>query len=311
MRFQLKSAMLACAFSAGIMISSAPAHAQFQAALPMVETVTPGEATDADGTYVVSTIDKRITIENGRAYVIDPWTQALLFRIKPGMVTLKNFRQTGPNTFEADDLPMMGKVVFYRQPNGALQGVVKGALGEAKYILVPTEYASVENPGPPDGIEPPAPPPPPPAIEKPRIYNLYVSGGECKGSSLLRKRYRGVVRISVTDREGELLTSKNRNFSVRCTKKGPRKQDYNFYSNGPGALTITIPPGQAGFSDLQMFIDLSDPLGVLNFKKEHDLLAQARALGRDLTVNETISEWNKMLSGKANMSFKVTMKRVQ
>ncbi|MCK0129362.1 hypothetical protein [Erythrobacter sp. F6033] len=306
MPINMKSAMLAGALLGAAMISTAPAKAQVPAFLPMVEEVEKGEATTADGTYIVSTINKRITIENGRAYVVDPWTHALILKVKPGMVTLRNFRQTGANTFEADDLPMMGKVVFNRQPDGTLEGIVKGALGEAKYNLVPAELtiAPVD-----DGQN--VIPPPEPVAALPRIYQLHISGGECRGSSLLRKRYNGVAKISVTDSAGDKLESKNRNFSVRCTDKGPRSQNYKFYDNGPAALTITVPPGEDGVSDLRIRGTIFDPLGALDFYKPHDALTKAHELGRDLKVNESFSEWHEWIGGKASMNFEVTIKRVQ
>ena len=117
----------------------------------------------------------------------DPWNTALIFTVKAGMVTLQNFRQTGPNTFEADDLPMMGKVVFNHQPNGTLQGVVQGAMGEAKYALVPTDYATVGDgsSGGGDGNEVVDPAP------SMHTYRLHVSRGHCSGKKLTRKKYNG------------------------------------------------------------------------------------------------------------------------
>ncbi|SIN68227.1 hypothetical protein SAMN02745824_1794 [Parasphingorhabdus marina DSM 22363] len=306
MKHTWKSTVFAGLFAVGALGGTTAAQAQIPAFLPKVEQVQPGEATDADGTYVVSTINKRITIERGRAYVVDPWNHALVLRVQRGMVTLKNFRQTGPNQFEADDLPMMGKVIFDRQPNGTLQGVVQGAGGEAKYALVPTEYAGAP------GIDDPGLGAPPPAPAKPRIYRLHVSGSNCAGKSLLRKRYRGVVRISVVDREGDVLLSKSRNFSVRCTDKGPRSQNYRYYKDGPGSLTMTIPQGADGFSDLRVRGTLNDPLGRVDFNNnKSDLLAQARALGRDLNVNEKVKDKLKLVNAKAALHFTITMERVQ
>ncbi len=232
------------------MLAPAAANAQLPAALPDKESVAPGEATDVDGTYVVSTINKRITIENGRAYVVDPWTQALIFRVNPGMVTLQNFRKTGPDRYEADDLPMQGKVVFHRQPNGALQGVVNGAFGEHKYVLVPTALATVPGDGAGDGSGGV-----PPVVEQPRIYRLHVSGSRCSGTDTFRKNYRGTLKVSIVDPSGNRMTSKHRNFAVACTKKGERSQNYSFYGSGPGALTITVPPGSQPFRDMRVLVD--------------------------------------------------------
>ena len=287
------------------------AAAQVAAALPDKDSVERGEPTDADGTYVVSTINKRITIEDGRAYVVDPWTQALIFSVKPGMVTLRNFRQTGPDRFEADDLPMMGKVVFYRQPNGTLQGVVNGVLGEAKYALVPTDLAAVPGDeiedsggGPGDEIRDPGPPPD-------RVYTVFLSGADCTGKSWLRKRYVGQMRVSL-NRLGETLTSKSRNFAVQCKDGGKHTQNFLYYKDGPGSLTLRIPYDQQGFSNLKLRGELTDVLGVVPIGTDKsNLIQNASDLGRDLNVGETVKDRVVMIDGSVDLHFTVTMKRTQ
>ncbi len=310
MRNYFMSLIGAAAFVLGTAAIGTPAQAQMRALLPMVEEVEQGAATDADGTYVVSTIDKRITIENGRAYVVDPWTHALILKVEPGMVTLQNFRQTGPDRFEADDLPMMGKVVFYRQPNGALQGVVQGAFGEAKYILVPTDYATAPI------VEDPAlgapPPPPPPVIAQPRVYRLYLSGSGCAGTSLLRKRYIGQMRVRVTDQSGEQVTSKQRNYAVQCKNGGKRTQNFLYYRNGPGALEFTVPPGGEGVSGLQLKGVITDVLGIIDVMQDvPDLFEKARARGRDLDVGEKLTDRHDIEYGKTTLYFNITLERTQ
>jgi len=313
MRSRLMPMVCAAAIGLAVVADGTPAQAQVRAMLPMASEVEQGASTDADGTYVVSTIDKRITIENGRAYVVDPWTHAMIFKVEPGMVTLQNFRQTGPNRFEADDLPMMGKVVFYRQPNGALQGVVQGAFGEAKYILVPTAYADapgLEGPG----LEDPAlgAPPPPRAVQKPRIYRLYLSGSGCDGKALLRKRFQGQMRVRVTDRNGQKVTSKSRNYAVQCKDGGKRTQNFLYYNNGPGALEYVVPPGQAGVSNLELTGAIADVLGVIDVRYDvPDLFAKAHANGRDLRVGEKIVDRHDLPTGKAVLYFNITLERVQ
>lgn len=309
MKLNLKNAIFAGLLASSAMFGATSAQAQ----LPDVATVAPGEATDADGTYVVSTINKRITIENGRAYVIDPWTQALIFRIQPGMVTLQNFRQTGPDTFEADDLPMMGKVVFTRQPNGTLQGVVKGLFGEAKYALVPTEYATIgagngNGTGAGSGDVAPAP-----AILRDRIYQLHVSSSRCLGSDLLRKGYGGVFNVRLRDPNGNRVTSKDRNFEVKCTRKGPRDQNYKFYNAGPGALTITVP--ENGQEVEGMRIGGRNTAGLnIDFDRAHSALLM-RAINQEnmLDVGKSLKDEVVLAgkSGKAQLYVTLTLKRVQ
>lgn len=283
------------------------ATAQIPAGLPNIESVAPAEATDADGTYVVSTINKRITIENGRAYVVDPWNTALIFSVKPGMVTLQNFRQTGPDTFEADDLPMMGKVVFNRQPNGTLQGVVQGAMGEAKYALVPTDYATVGDgsSGGGDGNEGVDPTP------SMHTYRLHVSRGHCSGKKFTRKKYNGTVKVSILDRANDRLISKHRNFRVECKDDGNRSQTYKYYNNGPGALTFTSAPDLANFSALRVEGKANGGIGGLVFNKKSQLLPNVRAKGRPLTVGEKVNDTVTVLSNKTELKFRVTLERTK
>lgn len=313
MRLNLRNAIFAGLLASSTVFGATAAQAQ----LPDVASVAPGEATDADGTYVVSTINKRITIENGRAYVIDPWTQALIFRIQPGMVTLQNFRQTGPDTFEADDLPMMGKVVFNRQPNGTLQGVVKGVFGEAKYALVPTEYATIGNGngngngvGIGDGVGDVVPAP---AIVRDRIYQLHVSKSRCLGSDLLRKTYGGVLNVRLQDPNGNRVTSENRNFEVKCTRKGPRNQSYKFYEAGPGALTITVPENGRSVTGMRIG-GRNTAGGNVNFDNAHSALLM-RAINQEnlLDVGKALTDEVILAgkSGKAQLYVTLTLKRVQ
>lgn len=308
MRHRIKTILLAGLIATGSLAASSTAKGQVRALLPMASEVEEGAPTDADGTYIVSTINKRITIENGRAYVVDPWTHALVLRVHRGMVTLQNFRQTGPDTFEADDLPMMGKVVFFRQPNGALQGVVKGAFGEAKYVLVPTDYADApvdEDPGL-------GAPPPPSAPSEPRVYKLYLSGSGCDGKSLLRKRYIGQMGLSITDSAGQTVQSKKRNYAVQCKDGGKRTQNFLYYKNGPGALEIVVPPNEAGASNLKLTGRLTDTLGIITINRDSpDLFNKARARGRDLEVGEKLTDRHDLEYGKTTLYFNITLERVQ
>lgn len=240
MQHTIKSLAIAGLLATSAMFGATAAQAQ----LPDVASVAPGEATDADGTYVVSTINKRITIENGRAYVIDPWTQALIFRIKPGMVTLQNFRQTGPDTFEADDLPMMGKVVFNRQPNGTLQGVVKGVFGEAEYALVPTEYATVDEGTGDEGTSGGGTGPV--ASAEPReTWHVYVRQMQCERKQVdlqAIREARGTMLIEAADPSNRpKVPRKNADeveLSVPCSRGQNERATYSYDVNGDEGLLI-------------------------------------------------------------------------
>ncbi len=290
--------------------SAAQVQAQISAFLPMKEAVAAGEASEIDGTYRISTIGKRITIANGRAYAVDPWLHALVLQVKPDMVVLQNFRQTAPNLFVADDLPLMGKATFVRRPDGTLDAEVLGTLGPVRYQLVPVNY--VESPVIEDDQDEPPVNDTPIAPPQDREYQLYVNIISCDGTALFRKRYRGYYSLSVTDAGGNEIRSRNRNFDVRCTKRGPRRQTFGHDNNGKGSLNIIVPAGQDGFSNFLIYTTLNDMLKPLDFKNDKSsLLLQARNLRRDLNVGEAIESVEGIISGKARLLYRVQLKRIR
>ncbi|MEP3225193.1 MAG: hypothetical protein ABJO01_04410 [Parasphingorhabdus sp.] len=303
-RFLKKCAGLILFFAIAIWIS--PVQAQISAFLPMKERVAAGEPSAVDGTYWISSINKRITIANGRAYAVDPWVHALVLQVKPNMVVMRNFRQAAPDRFIADDLPLMGQATFVRQADGVLDVKVAGALGPVRYKLIPVDY--IDNPViddlPADDI--------PIAPEPDREYHLYVNVISCDGAALLRKRYRGFFSLSVTDAEGNEIRSGSRSFDVRCTRKGPRRQTLNHDANGKGSLSIVVPPGQDGFSDFVINTTLNDLLGPLDLKNDKSsLLLKAKNLRRNLNPGESIDNVERIASGKARLLYRVQLRRVR
>lgn len=285
-------------------------QAQVPAFLPMKEAVAAGAASEVDGTYRISTINKRITIANGRAYAVDPWLHAMILQVKPGMVVLRNFRQTASNRFTADDLPLMGKALFLRRSDGTLDVEVLGTLGPVRYQLVPVNY--VENPVIDDDVNDPSVDDVPIDPPQDREYQIYVNIISCDGTALLRKRYRGYYSLSVTDAVGNETRSKSRNFDVRCTKKGPRRQTFGHDGDGRGSLSIIVPADQDGFSNLAIYTTLNDLLGPLDFKNDKSsLLLKAQNLRRDLNIGEAIENVEKIISGKARLLYRVQLKRIR
>lgn len=293
-----------------ITASASQVQAQISAFLPMKEAVAAGEASEIDGTYRISTIDKRITIAYGRAYAVDPWLHALVLQVKPDMVVLQNFRQTAPNRFAADDLPLMGKATFIRQPDGTLDAEVLGTLGPVRYQLVPVNY--VENPIIEDDPDEPPVDETPITPPQDREYQLYVNIISCDGTALFRKRYRGYYSLSVTDAGGNEIRSESRNFDVRCTKKGPRRQTFDHDGNGKGSLSIIVPAGQDGFSNFLIYTTLNDLLKPLDFKNDKSsLLLKTQNLRRDLNIGEAVESVEGIISGKARLLYRVQLKRLR
>jgi hypothetical protein len=118
------------------------AHAQGQipqvpAFLPNETDVPMGQKLPIDGDWIISTIHKRIRIEGGRAYALDPWVHLFVLKIEPLMVVLENIQRTGPGRYSGQDLPLMGPLTATLGPDGSLSVTVAGAMGTSRYSLIP------------------------------------------------------------------------------------------------------------------------------------------------------------------------------
>lgn len=107
--------------------------------LPMNHEVAEGEALPIDGVWTISTIGKRIRIERGRAYAVDPWLHLFVLQVKADMVVLRDFRRVSAGHFRAEDLPLLGPATLTLDPDGNLKVHVQGALGPVAYQLIQRE----------------------------------------------------------------------------------------------------------------------------------------------------------------------------
>ena len=115
---------------------------QIPAFLPDKYSVPETEPLPIDGVWMISTIGKRIRIESGRAFAIDPWLHLFVLKVQPDMVVMQNFRRTGTaGQFTADDLPLQGVATFQLQPNGNLKASVQSMFGPVPYELIRKEPA--------------------------------------------------------------------------------------------------------------------------------------------------------------------------
>lgn len=122
----------------GDMAASAAGIPQMEAFLPNKFDVPPTQPMSIDGTYKISTLGKRITIDRGRAYAVDGWTHAMTLKIRPDMVTMRNITQIDADSFSGDDLPMLAKASLELQPDGSIDTVLSGMV-PYKYKLVPVQ----------------------------------------------------------------------------------------------------------------------------------------------------------------------------
>lgn len=107
---------------------------QIPAGLPDRHSVATTEALPIDGVWRVNTINKRIRIEQGRAYALDRWRHLLVLEVKPDMVVLQNFRRTGAGTYSADD--PVGRVALTLASDGNLDVVLTTPLFPVRYRLI-------------------------------------------------------------------------------------------------------------------------------------------------------------------------------
>ena len=182
--------------------------------LPTANEVIPGKAMRLDGEYRISTINKRVLIDRGRAIVIDGWKHMFLWDVVPGMVVIKDIRYRGDGVFTGRDLPLKsswrGK---YNERDGSLNVVA----GNVKYKLIPvgSEEAEFEE----EYVEPQ-----PERVPADRIGNAslpkvskcpggqsYLSDGQCWSCP------RGFKRASLT---------RKMNHPRACESRGFGKSDF-------------------------------------------------------------------------------------
>ncbi|MGA0033816.1 MAG: hypothetical protein ACO3HA_10855 [Burkholderiales bacterium] len=132
--------MIALLCVTGIMLPlDRKAAAQTPANLPMVEQVPAAAPQAVDGTWIINTIQKKIRIEGGRAWALEPWVHAMLWAIQPDMVVIRNLAQVSPGTYTGDDLPLAGKLTAKLQSDRTIAVTVPTILGVLSYKLLPVE----------------------------------------------------------------------------------------------------------------------------------------------------------------------------
>jgi hypothetical protein len=120
-----------------------PTIPQIPAFLPTMDQVAPSQAMPLDGTWLISSIRKRIRIEAGRAYAVDNWVHLFVLKVEPSMVVINNIIPTGPGAYSGEDLPLMGKWTAKSQADRSLSVSVAGTLGPVNYKLTPMQ---LDNP---------------------------------------------------------------------------------------------------------------------------------------------------------------------
>ena len=137
----LSFAATAAAVFVSLSAAAAPAN------LPTANEVNPGKRMKIDGEYRISTLNKRVLIERGRAVVLEGWKHMLFLDVNPGMVVIRDIKHRGNGRFTGRDLPLNAPWrAQYDKATGALNVVVKGGLtGEYRYKLIPVDALAEEE----------------------------------------------------------------------------------------------------------------------------------------------------------------------
>ncbi len=108
---------------------------QIGAFLPSIVDVPPGDPLVIDGLWKISSNDKMIRIDRGRAYAIDGWVHMFVLKIQPGMVVLRNLKEVKEGTYTGEDLPLAGPL------KATLTGdrILDVKVGKARYQLIPQQ----------------------------------------------------------------------------------------------------------------------------------------------------------------------------
>lgn len=114
-----------------------PEIPQIPAFLPMANTVPMRETTPIDGEWMINTIGKRIRIQAGRAYALDPWVHMFVLKVNPMMVVISEISTTDGQNYVGKDLPLLGTWNATLDRDGMLNATVTTMVGPVKYALMP------------------------------------------------------------------------------------------------------------------------------------------------------------------------------
>ena len=143
----LRASTLTLMLTALATVSIPSAHAA-RADLPTANEVKLGKRMRIDGEYRISTLNKRVLIERGRAVVLEGWKHMLFWDVEPGMVVIRNIRHVGNGQFTGRDLPLKADWrAQYNKGKRSLSVVTTGPAGTQRYELIPvdSDYHDIEE----------------------------------------------------------------------------------------------------------------------------------------------------------------------
>ncbi len=106
------------------------------AALPNRYAVDLGAQLPIDGVWRISTNNKRLRIERGRAFAVDGWNHVLLFRVEPDQVTATNLRREAPGVYLGRDILLNGDTKLTLRADGNLDVWVGTFPFPVEFVLI-------------------------------------------------------------------------------------------------------------------------------------------------------------------------------
>ena len=106
------------------------------AALPDRYAIDLGARMPMHGVWRISTNDRRLRIERGRAFAVDGWNHALLFRVEPEQVTMVDVRREDPGVFLSRDILLNGDARMTLRADGNLDVTVGTFPFPVSFVLI-------------------------------------------------------------------------------------------------------------------------------------------------------------------------------
>ncbi|MGE3690019.1 MAG: RICIN domain-containing protein [Novosphingobium sp.] len=126
-----------------LMTAALPANlaiAQNVAQLPVFGEVEPAEALEIDGIWKVVGLGKRVLIEKGHSYVLDPWVHLFTVKVDKGQVVSTSITRAGPRTFSAYDNLLQQRMIWRVNADRSISASGSGFLAPS-FRMEPVELA--------------------------------------------------------------------------------------------------------------------------------------------------------------------------
>lgn len=120
-----------------------PLSAQNVADLPYYDDVEPGEPLEIDGVWNVVGLGKKVLIENGHSFVLDPWVHLFVIQVERGQVVSTSIRRSDETSFIAFDNLLQRQMNWKLNSDGSISASGTGFLAPS-FRMEPVELSYPE-----------------------------------------------------------------------------------------------------------------------------------------------------------------------